>query len=422
VKAREMLEYCLQTQKKTKKNKKKHRSFIMINRKLLSATCLDIEDLFKSELQTVMKSPEVQEIDLSEFPEEELQIANIRLKEAYLYSGTMINTILVVTDEKYQKKYEIKASYYNAQNFAESDKKFNVESTGASVLAKREEHLFGFANQVGCALKCSFCSVEPFKKDLTATEMRAQFLIIMNLMRRAGFIDISIPRLLSEKMESMKISLAREGDPFANRRFPNILDMIGAEFNGAALRISTIYPKGGVARRNASSLVDFASRYTGILRLQVSINSTDETYRDKFASPNSVPFSVISDLGAIWQEKVDKPSAMGGVINLNITAHKDTPCEPTDEFMLLFPNYRFAIRLRRLLLTEDTASNGWERLSDQDIADKKIAFEEKGYVVLDASTTPTEEKYHLATGQYNKGVSWDTPQSGPESKSTDGSL
>ncbi len=152
-----------------------------------------------------------------------------------------------------------------------------------------EKWLLTVSTQKGCTHNCKFCDVAPlpFKGNLSQSEIEQQVITILE----------SSPYVTRSK--KVKIGFARMGEPAWNlknvlgamKNLPNISDSMNRNFNWLPC-FNTILPKGANV---LEEVIDFKeSQYNGMLHLQLSCNSTDESKRKElFGGADVIPLEEI---------------------------------------------------------------------------------------------------------------------------------
>jgi len=184
----------------------------------------------------------------------------------------------------YGKDKNIKSSFMGL------DREINgVEHT--DLLPLTEKWVITISTQYGCSMGCSFCDVPKVGpgKNATQSDMLYQIFCAMKLH----------PEI--KKTERLNIHFARMGEPTFN---PNVLSVawyMDSEFNDLFHIhpvVSTIMPKNN--KELKSFLKDWMQiknhTYQGNAGLQISVNSTNKTEREKMFNGNARPLATISGI------------------------------------------------------------------------------------------------------------------------------
>jgi hypothetical protein len=251
----------------------------------------------------------------------------------------------------------------------------------------RPKHILVISSQIGCLSRCVFCELGQSKpvRNLTPEEMRDQVTLLANEAH-----ERHIPVLL----EPTKITIANSGEPLHNPELIKALKLL-AQF-GTSFKISTIFPRGRHARNQFEKLARFASTHKHPVQLQISLISTDESFRKIAAGIQLATFDEILSAGMLW--KTANPN--GRRVNLSLIMTEQTPCDP-DVIAQWFPPELFRIRLRSYVPTERGRHKKLAPKTQNATDQIKARLRTLGYNNLDwAMPSPTEKRYALASNTF----------------------
>lgn len=258
---------------------------------------------------------------------------------------------------------------------------------------KREKYLLAMSSQVGCATRCKFCDLgdSGFKRDLSDDELLEELALIINTGIKRGYKIFEKP---------LKATFVMGGDPLANRYFSKAFDRMRQEIP-LQTKVSTIFPGSGKSQTAYKEFIEIAAEYPNTVQFQVSLNSTDEKYRQSLVKIPLADFKTIRKAGEEWFEKVPNPRK----IDLTFTLNEETPMDPYAIKDIFTPDI-FAVRLRDWVPTERGERYGIRKITNGTIGELKSKFEECGYFFVPGMSVNVERRFKLAPGEsiklYNK--------------------
>ena len=246
----------------------------------------------------------------------------------------------------------------------------------------KPKNILVLSSQVGCPSKCSFCELgnQPFVRNLTASEIYEQAILILKDAQRYGINIDSIPH---------KVNMAKSGEPLFNKELIRGLEYLSEL--GPSFKISTVFPKG--VMKNFEKLTDFAKYCPEPVQIQISLISNSESYREKTAGIPVASFLEIRRAADYWKENNSK----GRKINMSLILTEDMPCE-VKHIQKIFPPEIFRFRFRNYVSTENGTNQGLITITKNRFDKVKEKFSEAGYEVGDwATPTPIEQRFGLAS-------------------------
>jgi len=260
----------------------------------------------------------------------------------------------------------------------------------------REKYVLAAAVQAGCAVGCQFCEIGDmgYRRNLMSFEILDELAMILNMGVETGFDIYQKP---------LKAAFVAGGDPLLN---PHLYDVMAymMEHLPIQLKISTVFPNTPDAYHNFTKIVEAASVYPNIMQLQISLGSTDKSFRKNNSRVELADFSTIARAGKYWMENVPNPRK----INLSFTVHSETPMDLSVIRDVLLPEI-FNIRIRAYNETDTGRRNMLERIDDQNVNYLTKMVQEEGYTVIPRWVLPAERKYELSTGMFIKGMNYVGP-------------
>lgn len=252
-----------------------------------------------------------------------------------------------------------------------------------------EKYLAALSPQIGCMARCNFCELGDmgYKRNLTSEEISDQLRAVLSTAYKRGYNIFSRP---------LKATFVMGGEPLANPYLPEAISAFGDQIP-LQLKISTLFPKNKSVNANYSELVEVVKDYPNIVQFQVSLNSTDQSYRQSLALIPLADFKTIRSAGERWHSIVPNPRK----IDLTFTVNKDTPMEPSAIKDILPPDL-FAIRLREWTPTQRGLNHKIEKVQAEKMAEIKAKFEDVGYMIIPGSPGNVEWRFKLAAGELLK--------------------
>jgi 23S rRNA (adenine2503-C2)-methyltransferase len=213
--------------------------------------------------------------------------------------------------------------------------------------SRQEKCCINVSTQFGCPVKCIMCDAGwDYKDNLTADEMLSQIDFVMK------------KRFPDEKYTcaKLKIHFARMGEPSLNNNVLNVLEKLPILYPASGLMpcIATVAPKSSADF--FEKLLEIKNKYysTGNFQLQFSINSTDETIRDKMIPIKKWGFAEIAKFG-------ERFYSQGRKVSLNFALGLNIPVEE-DIINKHFNPAKFAVKLTPINPTSVAQNNNLESL------------------------------------------------------------
>ena len=271
------------------------------------------------------------------------------------------------------------------RSLMETEDKTIFESTFCDSY-KEIKYLAALSAQIGCASKCNFCQLgnDGLKRNLTGYELVDQLRLLLSNSSKSGHDIYSKP---------VKATFVMGGEPLANHYLPKALRTFKDEIP-LQLKISSVLPDTRVVRETYQHLIDIAKDYPNPVQFQVSLNSTNNNYRQSLTKINLIEFNEIREMGESWQSQV--PNARK--VNLTFTINQETPMDP-EQIIDILPPELFAIRLREFMPTEVGKNNGLEKIVDDRVKKIRDSFAQAGYLMIPGSPGKLEKKFKLAPGE-----------------------
>lgn len=243
---------------------------------------------------------------------------------------------------------------------------------GTPLMPLTDKWVFSISTQYGCSMGCQFCDVPKVGPGRNATLHDLQQQVLLGLKTHTEVAHSN----------RLNIHYARMGEPTFN---PNVLDHarwmkehIDPEFNVHPVLTTMMPRKNEWLRVMLHAWMRMKNRvYHGNAGLQLSINSTDETERQKIFSGNALPIPEIAKM-------CDGMVPVGRKIVLNFPVCQWT-VDP-DVLATYFDPERFLVKLTPMHVTDASERFGHKTSGDyttpepyQDLAGKLRA---KGYDVI----------------------------------------
>jgi hypothetical protein len=294
--------------------------------------------------------------------------------------------------EKDRSSLSAKADFH----FGDGLMRVPMETRDGSVLEstfchgyKDEKYLLAMSVQVGCASGCSFCELasEGYKRNLTDDEILDQLGLLLNTAMKRGYDVFDRP---------LKATFVMGGEPLANPNFVNALDRMALDIP-LQTKVSTIFPDSKSCWREYEKLVGVAKSYPNTIQFQVSVNSSDESYRQGLAAIPLAGFDKIRRAGELWFANIPNLRK----IDLTFTLNSETPMD-ADVIKENFPPEIFAIRLRDYVPTRQGRSNNIKRIETARISELRKRLEDKGYFFVPGLSKSVEQEFSLAPGEILK--------------------
>ena len=278
-------------------------------------------------------------------------------------------------------------------HFEDAAIRFNMETKDNKVFEatfceayQRKQFLLALSAQIGCPVRCKFCQLgkNGLTRNLSPDEILDQIRLMLRKAQERNYPIFSKP---------LKLSFVMGGDALTNKDFAEAFRRIRDEIP-LKIKISTVFPKTEVADEVYKEIVEIAKDYPNIVQFQVSLNSTNEEYRQNLTSIPLADFKRLREAGELWFEKVSNPRK----INLTFTMSQDTLLDPEDIYKKL-PSELFAIRFRPWVPTKVGEENGMKIILDEKFERTKKKFEDAGYMYIPGKAGHIERHFRLAPGQ-----------------------
>lgn len=244
----------------------------------------------------------------------------------------------------YGKENNIKADFLGLHNEIHGVKHHEVDLT--------EKWVATISTQKGCPMKCAFCDCPKygFYGNASRDDLIYEITTILEEFNEYTHTD------------RFNVHFARMGEPTFNH---DVLDF--AEFDlrdlvNKYITAKTIHPVvSTMLPKNNPNLENFIQEwcriknevYNGEAGLQFSINSTDDTQRDRGFNNMSMSLSEISKLA----EKLPKPK--GRKYTLNFAVTKDTILD-AEKLDSLFNRDNWIVKITPIHETHSAVSNGYD--------------------------------------------------------------
>lgn len=249
---------------------------------------------------------------------------------------------------------------------------------------KEEKYLLAASVQAGCVSGCKFCGIYSLQRDLTETEIIDELALLISTAEKRGYNVFDRP---------LKATFVNGGDALDNYHFSKVLEIMKDELP-IQTKISTVFPGLDKNLDYYGRIVEAAKDYPNIVQFQVSLNSTNEKYRQSLVNVPLADFRTIRKAGELWFEKVSNARK----IDLSFTLHEKTPMD-VDAIKDILPPEIFAIRLRDYKYTENGEKYKLKEITGTRIDDLKDRFRENGYYLIPGLAGDTEKKFKLAPGE-----------------------
>jgi len=251
---------------------------------------------------------------------------------------------------------------------------------------QREKWLAALSTQVGCPSKCKFCELgeNGLKRNLTSEEIVDQLRIALNRAYSRGYDIFDRP---------IKATFVMGGEPLTNPYFPEAIGRMKEE-SPLQLKISTILPSTQLAENTYREVLDNVKGYPNIIQFQISLNSTDEAYRQSLSAIPLASFKDVRKAGEMWFQNIPNPRK----VDLTFTVNSDTPMDPY-AIKDVLPTELFAIRLRDMLPTRRGLANGLKIAEKRHVEEIWKKFEDAGYQIIPGSPGGVERRFKLAPGE-----------------------
>ena len=225
---------------------------------------------------------------------------------------------------------------------------------------------------------------EGLSRNLTEDEIVDQMRIVLSTAERRGYDIFSKP---------LKVSFVAGGEPLANPYFPNVVRKLSEEVP-LNLKISSVAPSNKAAQSLYQQIADIAKDYPNQIQFQVSLNSTDESYRQGQTAIKLADFAQIREMGEYWHETIPNPRK----IDLSFTLNRDSPMDP-DDITSVLPPELFAIRVRTWTETERGKRHKLCGAIDGQVEQVWRNFKDAGYMVVPGLPGKLEQQFSMAAGQ-----------------------
>lgn len=253
-----------------------------------------------------------------------------------------------------------------------------------------EKYLAALSTQIGCGTQCNFCTVgeNGLVRNLTSDEIVDQLRIVLRTALKRGYNIFDKP---------IKITFVQGGEPLSNQHFGEAFAKVKEELP-LQTKVSTVFPRHPTSRSVYREIVDVAKAYPNIVQFQVSLNSTDEDYRQSLVRIPLADFRTIRSAGELWHDEVPNPRKT----DLTFTLSDDTPMDP-EAIVKILPPELFAIRLRAMTPTTTSEQHSLTQLTIRARIDEiRSRFEQVGYDFIPGNPGNVEWEFKLAAGDFVK--------------------
>lgn len=253
-----------------------------------------------------------------------------------------------------------------------------------------KKYLASLSSQIGCGTQCKFCTLgeNGLVRNLTSEEIVDQLRLVLRTAIQRGYDIFDKP---------IKITFVQGGDSLSNQHFGDTFSRIREQLP-LQTKISTIFPDHPTSHSVYREIVDVAKDYPNIVQFQVSLNSTDETFRQSLVRVPLAGFRKIREAGELWKEKVPNPRKT----DLTFTVLDHTPMDPRAIADVLPPEL-FAIRLRSWTPTDIGERHSITgRTVRARINEIRSRFEQAGYDFIPGNPGEVEWEFKLAAGDLIK--------------------
>ncbi len=228
------------------------------------------------------------------------------------------------------------------------------------------------STQFGCPVGCLFCDAGGmFQGNLMTGEMLA----LLDYLVERRFPDRRVP------VPKWKLHFARMGEPALNPSVLEVLEMLPERFDAPGLipTIPTIAP--GNSWEWFERLLEIKNRLYpgGRFQVQFSVNSTDESFRDRIMPYPKWSMTEIAEFGKRWFSPGDRK------LTLNFALGPEIPFDPAKAAETFDPA-RFLVKFTPVNRTEAARKNGIETLLDHErtegAAGHISSLQEAGFEVI----------------------------------------
>lgn len=254
---------------------------------------------------------------------------------------------------------------------------------------QERQYLVAPSTQMGCPSRCKFCELGDYGliKNLSEEEILDEINIILNKAHKRNYDIFGKP---------IKLTFVMGGDALTNKYFGQVFERVSQEIP-LKTKVSTIFPDSGNSYGVFQQIANVAKHYPNIVQFQVSLNSTDEKYRQDLVNIPLADFKKIRKAAEEWHDKVPNPRK----INLTFTVSQETPLNPDDISDILTPDL-FAIRLRPWVPTDRGKDHNLEELTNGKLEENKKKFEDAGYLYIPGKAGGVEYRFRVAPGEILK--------------------
>ncbi len=243
-----------------------------------------------------------------------------------------------------------------------------VDACGSNNGDRSRKWVIVISTQFGCPVKCLMCDAgSEFKGNLTLQDLKFQVMTVLSAHKE---ID-------PQKCAKLKIQLARMGEPSLNDAVLELLLWLKDRYPNVIPCIATMTPHG--RDRWFDRLLEIRDHF-GDFQLQLSINSTDDAYRDKLMPYPKMKWRWLGDYGKKFfrrdQRKVCLNFAMSPDIPVNADRLRDY-FDPSYFLVKLTPvNPTIAGSENQLTIADDRSA------ADSILRRKSAEFESVGFFVI----------------------------------------
>lgn len=248
------------------------------------------------------------------------------------------------------------------------------------------------STQTGCPMLCRFCELglERPGRNLTVGEILSQVTLLWQ-------------KEVNPYSGPFKLTLANTGEPLLN---PNIvpalrwLDQKLCFESIKSFKVSTVFPKGKLARKTLEELAQLAAQSKKPIQLQISLLSTCPAERKRLSKDGGASFQEIANAGSYWREITQTAPRQARKINLSLMLEAvgfDRMMQQAENLSKHFHPDHFRIRLRPYVPTSTGAWYCLDPLAEGQYQQLKTRLSEIGYEVGDWGVpTAIEQRFSLA--------------------------
>ncbi|MHB8202482.1 MAG: radical SAM protein [Desulfomonilaceae bacterium] len=243
-----------------------------------------------------------------------------------------------------------------------------VDACGSNNGDRSRKWVIVISTQFGCPVKCLMCDAgSEFKGNLTFQDLKFQ---VMTVLSAHNEID-------PQKCSKLKIQFARMGEPSLNDAVLELLLWLKDRYPNVIPCIATMTPHG--RDRWFDRLLEIRDHFCDF-QLQLSINSTDDAYRDKLMPYPKMKWRWLGDYGKKFFRRYQRKVCLNFALSPDIPVNADRLRDYFD------PSY-FLVKLTPINPTTVGSENQLTIVDDRSAADgilrrKSAEFESVGFFVI----------------------------------------